>query len=324
MKLTFLSFNIEGSIFPGYFYLVKNKNDIYSQIKQTKFYDKIKDKTTFENNFYLFVKKYKRKLLNKKQVNEHISETNYEFDYNEKTINILKIWLYTDTKRIDVVDLLYLFINVDYYKYKIEAISQLVKLADVDFILFQNMTPPYYFELNDYHSTVIKTNITNIDQIDANCDLTKKYKLENTGNVIYFKKKFKLRSIINDDYLLCVFECNNESFNIICLDNCKFEYIDKRTIIAGTNIDYRDSRLFDLFEYHGKNKKNKYTIDNLENNYFKNDIQRSRTDKVFITKDLSSNEFHLAGKKHYLQLQNMMRISGCISNHYALYFSVLI
>ena len=111
MKLTFLSFNIEGEGIPNYYYLIKYEHKIFLQIEHSKFYKNIKDKQEFKTIFNLFIDKYKYELKIKKKkhfklvYDNEIRKYNFEFIYDEKSVNILQVWLYTDDSKNVIQDI---------------------------------------------------------------------------------------------------------------------------------------------------------------------------------------------------------------------------
>jgi hypothetical protein len=351
MKLTFLSFNIEGEGIPNSYFIIKNEHKIFLQIEKSKFYSLINEREEFKKIFHLFINKYKYELKIKKKKNKtcvpnydnEIKKYNFEFIFEEKMVNILQVWLYEDSTKVKIVDTLFIFFDTEYYQDKVKAIKLLLDFADVDFILFQEFTPKFYFDYPNYNNTVLKEPIKKISEIDENCDLKKNYKLEGTGNVIYFKKKYELQSIVHQKYqTICCFSYKRTYFYVINHHgapgiNMKYERdvnfmnlnFKEKTIIAGdtnarkSELQFVNSKYHDLFEYHELQKKNKYTIDCFDNQYYDETTMRTRYDRAYISKDLTSTELCMLGKKRYEQLKNMFRFSGCISDHYALYFDVV-
>jgi len=303
MKFSCLFFNLGDKEIPYLYFLKLNKKKIYKNITDSNIFSKVSNKENLFEKLCLFIKN-----INESSI--FINE-NYEFYYNEKDGNIFKLILYNSTDKLFIIDLLVVVFEIDYYKYKEFALVQLVELCDPDIVIFYNMTNKFYFEINNYSDTTNKIKILDIYSIGDKTNLNTTHNLENQKVVVYFKKHI---SFITKNDNLFTFSISKQTFNLKIFENNFDEKINDRTIYIGTNTCIKIKNLIDLYSYHGKKSGQKHTI-NI-------DCNNSRSDRILITKDFTSDIFCVVGKNRYKQLENKFSNEGYISNHYGIYFNV--
>ena len=208
-------------------------------------------------------------------------------------------------------------------------IYQYVKYNNIDIICFN--------EFNNIHYKIIKDNeFFNIYNNTYECNDN----FISSGNIIFYKNTLNLvkqlhKNIIciNDLYILSYRGPSGNNYKKKRIEEITkiIEYSNNKKIIllGDTNARKNDYDEINIEKYFNDcwklkgNKSNEYTVDNYNNTYFINGYKyRSRYDRAYITTDIKLLDFNIIFKEKYDDLKKYNG-SGCISDHYGVYLSMI-